>query len=76
MAGMGPEESAHMAALIASLKGEQTILLVEHDMDIVFRLADRISVLVAGRVIVSAAPDVVRNHPDVRRAYLGDEIGP
>ncbi|MEW6294337.1 MAG: ABC transporter ATP-binding protein [Pseudomonadota bacterium] len=76
MAGMGPEESAHMAALIASLKGAQTILLVEHDMDIVFRLADRISVLVAGRVIVSAAPDVVRNHPDVRRAYLGDEVAP
>ena len=74
MAGMGPEESAHMAALIASLKGEQTVLLVEHDMDIVFRLADRISVLVAGRVIVSDTPDIVRNHPDVRRAYLGDEI--
>lgn len=74
MAGMGPEESAHMAALIASLKGEQTVLLVEHDMDIVFRLADRISVLVAGRVIVTDTPDVVRNHPEVRRAYLGDEI--
>jgi branched-chain amino acid transport system ATP-binding protein len=74
MAGMGPEESAHMATLIASLKGEQTVLLVEHDMDIVFRLADRISVLVAGRVIVTDTPDAVRNHPDVRRAYLGDEI--
>lgn len=76
MAGMGPEESAHMAALIAALKGEQTVLLVEHDMDIVFRLADRIAVLVAGRVIVSAAPEVVRTHPDVRRAYLGDEVAP
>jgi branched-chain amino acid transport system ATP-binding protein len=74
MAGMGPEESAQMATLIASLKGEQTVLLVEHDMDIVFRLADCVSVLVAGRVIVSDRPDVVRNHPDVRRAYLGDEI--
>jgi len=74
MAGMGPEESAHMATLIASLKGEQTVLLVEHDMDIVFRLADRISVLVAGRIIVTDTPDAVRNHPDVRRAYLGDEI--
>jgi branched-chain amino acid transport system ATP-binding protein len=74
MAGMGPEESAHMATLIASLKGEQTVLLVEHDMNIVFRLADRISVLVAGRVIVTDTPDAVRNHLDVRRAYLGDEI--
>lgn len=73
MAGMGPEESDHMATLIATLKGEQTVLLVEHDMDIVFRLADRVSVLVEGRVIVSAVPDVVRGHPDVRRAYLGDE---
>ena len=74
MAGMGPEESAHMAALIASLKGVQALLLVEHDMDIVFRLADRISVLVAGRIIVSDTPANVRNHADVRRAYLGDEI--
>jgi branched-chain amino acid transport system ATP-binding protein len=72
MAGMGPEESAHMATLIASFKGEQTVLLVEHDMDIVFRLADRISVLVAGRVIVSDTPDAVRAHAEVRRAYLGD----
>ena len=74
MAGMGPEESDHMATLIATLKGEQTVLLVEHDMDIVFRLADRVSVLVDGRVIVSDTPDVVRGHPDVRRAYLGDEV--
>ncbi len=74
MAGMGPEESDHMANLIASLKGTQTILLVEHDMDIVFRLADRVSVLVAGRIIASGTPDVVREHPEVRRAYLGDEL--
>jgi branched-chain amino acid transport system ATP-binding protein len=77
MAGMGPEESAHMATLIASLKstqmGEQTVLLVEHDMDIVFRLADRVSVLVAGKIIVSDVPEAVRAHPEVRRAYLGDE---
>jgi len=72
LAGMGPEESAHMAALIASLKGRQTILLVEHDMDIVFRLADRIAVLVAGRVIVSDTPEAVRRDPQVRAAYLGD----
>jgi branched-chain amino acid transport system ATP-binding protein len=74
MAGMGPEESAHMARLIASLKGEQTVLLVEHDMDIVFRLADRVAVLVAGRIIVSDTPAAVRDHPEVRRAYLGDEL--
>ncbi|MDX9995520.1 MAG: ABC transporter ATP-binding protein [Rhodocyclaceae bacterium] len=73
LAGMGPEESAHMARLIESLKGEQTVLLVEHDMDVVFRLADRISVLVAGRVVASGTPDAVRADPEVRRAYLGDE---
>jgi branched-chain amino acid transport system ATP-binding protein len=74
MAGMGPEESEHMANLIASLKGRQTILLVEHDMDIVFRLADRVSVLVAGRIIASGTPYEVREHHEVRRAYLGDEL--
>jgi branched-chain amino acid transport system ATP-binding protein len=74
MAGMGPEESDHMANLIASLKGRQTILLVEHDMDIVFRLADRVSVLVAGRIIASGTPYEVREHHEVRRAYLGDEL--
>lgn len=74
MAGMGPEESEHMARLIASLKGTQTVLLVEHDMDIVFRLADRISVLVAGRIVASGTPDAVRADPAVRRAYLGDEL--
>jgi len=74
MAGMGPEESAHMANLIASLKGTQTVLLVEHDMNIVFRLADRVSVLVAGRIIASGPPELVRDHPEVRRAYLGDEV--
>jgi branched-chain amino acid transport system ATP-binding protein len=74
LAGMGPEESEHMANLIASLKGEQTVLLVEHDMDIVFRLADHVSVLVAGRIIASGAPEEVRTHEEVRRAYLGDEM--
>jgi branched-chain amino acid transport system ATP-binding protein len=74
LAGMGPEESAHMAALIESLKGGQTVLLVEHDMDVVFRLADRISVLVAGRIVASGTPEAVRNDPEVRRAYLGDDV--
>lgn len=74
LAGMGPEESTHMATLISSLKGKQTILLVEHDLDIVFRLADRISVLVAGRKVISDRPDLVRTHPEVRKAYLGDEL--
>lgn len=74
MAGMGPEESEHMARLIAALKNEQTVLLVEHDMDIVFRLADSVSVLVNGRIIASGTPDCVREHPAVRSAYLGDEL--
>ena len=74
LAGMGPEEAEHMTSLIAGLRGEQTVLLVEHDMDIVFRLADRISVLVAGRIIASGAPAAVRENQEVRRAYLGDEL--
>jgi branched-chain amino acid transport system ATP-binding protein len=75
MAGMGPEESERMVALLRGLRGELTLLLVEHDMDAVFRLADSISVLVAGRVIASGTPAAIRAHPQVRRAYLGDEIG-
>jgi len=74
LAGMGPEESERMTRLIDSLRGEQTILLVEHDMDMVFRVADRVSVLVSGEVIVSDAPDVVRRHPEVRQAYLGEQF--
>jgi branched-chain amino acid transport system ATP-binding protein len=73
MAGLGPEESQAMTALLQRLKRRYTILLIEHDMDAVFQLADRISVLVAGRVIVTGTPDEIRNHPDVRAAYLGDE---
>jgi branched-chain amino acid transport system ATP-binding protein len=73
MAGMGPDESARMVELIEHLARRVTILLVEHDMDAVFRLADRISVLVAGRVIASGLPEHIRSDAEVRRAYLGDE---
>src|SRR5262245_31422495 len=73
MAGMGPDEAERILGLIAALKGQRTILLVEHDMDAVFRLADRISTLVYGRLIASGAPDEIRRHPEVRRAYLGEE---
>jgi branched-chain amino acid transport system ATP-binding protein len=72
MAGMGKDESERMTALLAKLKGEETILLIEHDMDVVFALADRISVLVYGRVIATGKPDEIRANADVRAAYLGD----
>jgi branched-chain amino acid transport system ATP-binding protein len=74
MAGMGPEESARMIQLIARIRAKVTVLLVEHDMDAVFRLADRITVLVNGRVIASGAPHAIRADAEVRRAYLGDEL--
>jgi len=72
MAGAGPEESAQMVELIEQLARHVTILLVEHDMEAVFRLADRISVLVNGRLICSGSPEQVRADPEVRRAYLGE----
>jgi branched-chain amino acid transport system ATP-binding protein len=62
-----------MIGFLASLKGEKSMLLVEHDMDAVFALADRITVLVTGKVIASGPPDQIRGDPEVRRAYLGDE---
>lgn len=73
MAGLGIEESRAMSQLLASIKGQYTILLIEHDMDVVFALADRISVLVGGRIIASGTADEIRNHPAVRVAYLGEE---
>ena len=73
MAGMGPEESERMIHLILKLKSRLTLLLVEHDMDAVFRLADRISVLVNGRVIATGEPEAIRINPEVKKAYLGDE---
>jgi len=73
MAGMGPDEAARLVAYLKTLKDKRTILLVEHDMDAVFALADRISVLVYGRVIATDAPEAIRANAAVRQAYLGDE---
>ena len=74
MAGMGPEESKRMIELIGRIRARLTVLLVEHDMDAVFRLADRISVMVNGRLIATGAPEKIRMNEEVRAAYLGDEL--
>ena len=74
MAGMGPEESKRMIELIRRIRAQVAVLLVEHDMDAVFRLADRISVMVNGRLIATGAPEQIRMNEEVRRAYLGDEL--
>lgn len=74
MAGMGPDESTRMMELIEKIRDEVTVLLVEHDMDAVFRLADRISVLVNGRLIATGEPEAIRVHSEVKKAYLGDEL--
>jgi branched-chain amino acid transport system ATP-binding protein len=73
MAGLGATESARMVKLLADLRSEVTIILVEHDMNAVFALADRITVLVYGRVIASDVPAAIRGNEDVKRAYLGDQ---
>jgi branched-chain amino acid transport system ATP-binding protein len=72
MAGMGIEESQRMIGLLSGLKQRMTIILVEHDMDAVFRLADRISVLVYGRVIATGEPEKIKMNEEVRKAYLGE----
>ena len=73
MAGMGPQESERMIEILQALRGKVTILLVEHDMDAVFALADRISVLVNGALLTTADPAAVRADPAVRAAYLGGD---
>ncbi len=72
MAGMGKEESVKMIGLLNKLKGDTTILLIEHDMDAVFSLADTTSVLVGGHIIATGSTDEIRNNTEVQKAYLGD----
>jgi branched-chain amino acid transport system ATP-binding protein len=72
LAGMGAEESERMLSLLEQLRATHAIVLVEHDMDAVFRIADRVTVMVNGKVIASDIPESIRNNPAVKTAYLGD----
>jgi branched-chain amino acid transport system ATP-binding protein len=72
MAGMSVQESGAVVAMLKRLKGRYTILLIEHDMEAVFALADRITVMVYGKVMFTGTPDEIRNHPEVRAVYLGE----
>ena len=74
MAGMSSEETAYTMGLIREVTAGRALLIVEHDMDVVFQLADRISVLVYGQVIATGTPDEIRQHRGVREAYLGEEV--
>ena len=76
MAGMGPDETLRLTELIETMRGKATMLLVEHDMEAVFRLADRISVLVAGHIIATGTAAEIRDNEAVRQAYLGDDDTP
>ena len=73
MAGAGPEDTIFMTKVIAGLRGQTTILLIEHDMDVVFQLAEKISVLVEGAVIASGTPAEISKNRLVREAYLGSD---
>ena len=73
MAGMGPGGTKELSGLIRKLKQEMTILLVEHDMEAIFSLADRITVLVYGEIVATGSVDEIRSNPAVRQAYLGEE---
>ncbi|MDE2228148.1 MAG: ABC transporter ATP-binding protein [Alphaproteobacteria bacterium] len=73
MAGMAPEDAARMVRFLSQLKGKITLLLIEHDMDAVFALADRITVMVYGSVIASGTPGQIRANAEVRKAYLGED---
>ncbi len=72
MAGMGPDESQRMVRFLGALKARHTMLLVEHDMDAVWALADRISVMLYGRLIATGTPEEIRANAEVRQAYLGE----
>jgi len=74
MAGMSQEETDYTAGLIREIAQGRTLLIVEHDMDVVFSLSDRISVLVYGEIVATGTPDEIRNNARVKEAYLGEEV--